>query len=115
MQGTQYATKRSILCRGAFCGPTCLPKMSYSQVKLPLVYRYTHLSVLYIFKSIKCIPYKGTLKDPVRLCISTVSPNLCFSLTQIPKMDLHFVSLSLSKGDSTVQFCSNATPLLPLK
>ena len=21
MQGTQYATKRSILCRGAFCGP----------------------------------------------------------------------------------------------
>ena len=24
MQGTQYATKRSILCRGAFCGPTVL-------------------------------------------------------------------------------------------
>ena len=24
MQGTQYATKRSILCRGAFCGPTKL-------------------------------------------------------------------------------------------
>ena len=24
MQGTQYATKRSILCRGAFCGPTTL-------------------------------------------------------------------------------------------
>ena len=24
MQGTQYATKRSILCRGAFCGPTWL-------------------------------------------------------------------------------------------
>ena len=22
MQGTQYATIRSILCRGAFCGPT---------------------------------------------------------------------------------------------
>ena len=22
MQGTQYATKSSILCRGAFCGPT---------------------------------------------------------------------------------------------
>ena len=22
MQGTQYATKRSILCRGAFCGST---------------------------------------------------------------------------------------------
>ena len=22
MHGTQYATKRSILCRGAFCGPT---------------------------------------------------------------------------------------------
>ena len=22
MQGTQYATKRSILCRGAFCRPT---------------------------------------------------------------------------------------------
>ena len=22
MQGTQYATKRNILCRGAFCGPT---------------------------------------------------------------------------------------------
>ena len=22
MQSTQYATKRSILCRGAFCGPT---------------------------------------------------------------------------------------------
>ena len=22
MQGTQYATKKSILCRGAFCGPT---------------------------------------------------------------------------------------------
>ena len=22
MQGTQYATKRGILCRGAFCGPT---------------------------------------------------------------------------------------------
>ena len=26
MQGTQYATKRSILCRGAFCGPTQQPK-----------------------------------------------------------------------------------------
>ena len=25
MQGTQYATKRSILCRGAFCGPTRPP------------------------------------------------------------------------------------------
>ena len=24
LQGTQYATKRSILCRGAFCGPTLL-------------------------------------------------------------------------------------------
>ena len=24
MQGTQYATERSILCRGAFCGPTKL-------------------------------------------------------------------------------------------
>ena len=24
MQGIQYATKRSILCRGAFCGPTVL-------------------------------------------------------------------------------------------
>ena len=24
MQGTQYATKKSILCRGAFCGPTVL-------------------------------------------------------------------------------------------
>ena len=22
MQGTQYATQRSILCRGVFCGPT---------------------------------------------------------------------------------------------
>ena len=28
MQGTQYATKRSILCRGAFCGPTGLPLQS---------------------------------------------------------------------------------------
>ena len=26
MQGTQYATKRSILCRGAFCGPTVLKR-----------------------------------------------------------------------------------------
>ena len=25
MRGTQYATKRSILCRGAFCGPTQHP------------------------------------------------------------------------------------------
>ena len=25
MQGTQYATKRSILCRGSFCGPTHVP------------------------------------------------------------------------------------------
>ena len=36
MQGTQYATKRSILCRGAFCGPTTptllkrtMPKCTY--------------------------------------------------------------------------------------
>ena len=28
MQGTQYATKRSILCRGAFCGPTVVPLLS---------------------------------------------------------------------------------------
>ena len=28
MQGTQYATKRSILCRGAFCGPTMQQKES---------------------------------------------------------------------------------------
>ena len=28
MQGTQYATKRSILCRGAFCGPTMLYTIS---------------------------------------------------------------------------------------
>ena len=27
MQGTQYATKRSILCRGAFCGPTGLVRL----------------------------------------------------------------------------------------
>ena len=29
MQGTQYATKRSILCRGAFCGPTEQLKLNY--------------------------------------------------------------------------------------
>ena len=52
----------------------------------------------------------------MRLCIITVSPgNLRCSLTQIPETDLNFVSLSLSKRDSTVQFCSNATPLLPWK
>ena len=31
MQGTQYATKRSILCRGAFCGPTVLPPVTGKQ------------------------------------------------------------------------------------
>ena len=29
MQGTQYATKRSILCRGAFCGPTVVLDVNY--------------------------------------------------------------------------------------
>ena len=36
MQGTQYATKRSILCRGAFCGPTWLINNDDSElVSLP--------------------------------------------------------------------------------
>ena len=33
IQGTQYATKRSILCRGAFCGPTA---QVYPRVSFPL-------------------------------------------------------------------------------
>ena len=32
MQGTQYATKRNILCRGAFCGPTELVRMVFYTV-----------------------------------------------------------------------------------
>ena len=42
MQGTQYATKRSILCRGAFCGPTRLPNVcnvtSQGNNKIKLTY-----------------------------------------------------------------------------
>ena len=38
MQGTQYATKRSILCRGAFCGPTVQPKVIVFNVTLPSQY-----------------------------------------------------------------------------
>ena len=34
MQGTQYATKRSILCRGAFCGPTKLATCKLAMFKL---------------------------------------------------------------------------------
>ena len=34
MQGTQYATKRSILCRGAFCGPTVRVTLTNSSVTL---------------------------------------------------------------------------------
>ena len=36
MQGTQYATKRSILCRGAFCGPTMrtLHNGDYCQIRM---------------------------------------------------------------------------------
>ena len=40
MQGTQYATKRSILCRGAFCGPTML-----SAIFLTFIKRYLVLKV----------------------------------------------------------------------
>ena len=40
MQGTQYATKRSILCRGAFCGPTALFWMIKSSALLTYVLRY---------------------------------------------------------------------------
>ena len=37
MQGTQYATKRSILCRGAFCGPTVLNMVYFiSQIIMAL-------------------------------------------------------------------------------
>ena len=42
MQGTQYATKRSILCRGAFCGPT-VPVFNFNLgLNLPL-YQYSYL------------------------------------------------------------------------
>ena len=34
MQGTQYATKRSILCRGAFCGPTELDMIIIISVRV---------------------------------------------------------------------------------
>ena len=34
MQGTQYATKRSILCRGAFCGPTVLLSLELLSLKV---------------------------------------------------------------------------------
>ena len=33
MQGTQYATKRSILCRGAFCGPTLLRLLNLARLR----------------------------------------------------------------------------------
>ena len=41
MQGTQYATKRSILCRGAFCGPTgviCIKVLGFALVILSLIF-----------------------------------------------------------------------------
>ena len=42
MQGTQYATKRSILCRGAFCGPT---------LHTPLhIYKQFWFGILYLFQ-----------------------------------------------------------------
>ena len=37
MQGTQYATKRSILCRGAFCGPTAQAVVVYVKPSIDLV------------------------------------------------------------------------------
>ena len=39
MQGTQYATKRSILCRGAFCGPTMPQSLNPLYRKLNLIER----------------------------------------------------------------------------
>ena len=35
MQGTQYATKRSILCRGAFCGPTGVHELLVNRLFKP--------------------------------------------------------------------------------
>ena len=47
MQGTQYATKRSILCMGAFCGPT---KLLYVSV---VFYRLESLSANKILNNVK--------------------------------------------------------------
>ena len=46
MQGTQYATKRSILCRGAFCGPTVLAEVAISFVD---VISYVVIKMLFCF------------------------------------------------------------------
>ena len=53
MQGTQYATKRSILCRGAFCGPTMHKNSrgeSENRLGLPSltmpIYMYVHAHML---------------------------------------------------------------------
>ena len=54
MQGTQYATKRSILCKGAFCGPT-VPSLVWGNrlivdtraVSLTPIKMYKKMSKLY--------------------------------------------------------------------
>ena len=51
MQGTQYATKRSILCRGAFCGPT-----GHSPILRPFVPLKHVLDILVFFTNWKFIP-----------------------------------------------------------
>ena len=47
MQGTQYATKRSILCRGAFCGPTVHPFGSLLEIMATEALHYTNTQLAF--------------------------------------------------------------------
>ena len=57
MQGTQYATKRSILCRGAFCGPTGPDALAVCRAHrgLPVGFLLLWYSVLFTAESLSLL------------------------------------------------------------
>ena len=73
MQGTQYATKRSILCRGAFCGPTevsCFKEVCspYAQL-LPWQHTlYISLTFIRTVSAFDCIICSNQFESIVRTC-----------------------------------------------
>ena len=80
MQDTQYATKRSILCRGAFCGPT---------VHAPL-------------------QHKGTFLYPIKPFFIQILHNKLFTQAEIrtiPELRVRLVPLNLLKFLFMYLFC----------
>ena len=64
MQGTQYATKRSILCRGAFCGPTkhSMPSHHMYASESPFKWRFTGGPMMArLYNGIWILPLKKTV------------------------------------------------------